>query len=79
MTLRDHRGKSRPNWTNRLLGSRCGRVVELKEQLEVEEEDGDKQEKEEKVESGEASQRECAMLMTVDGEMKCAQNLSHGM
>ena len=55
------------------------RVVELKEQLEVEEEDGDKQEEEEKVESGEASQRECAMLMTMDGEMKCAQNLSHGM
>ena len=29
------------------------RVVELKEQLEVEEEDGDRQEKEEEVESGE--------------------------
>ena len=37
------------------------RVVELKEQLEVEEEDGDKQEEEVEVESGVASQRECAM------------------
>ena len=43
------------------------RVVELKEQLEVEEEDGDRQEEKEEVESGEASQRECAMLMTMDG------------
>ena len=46
------------------------RVVELKEQLEVEEEDGDRQEKKEEVESGEASQRECAMNMTMDGDMK---------
>ena len=53
------------------------RVVELKEQLEVEEEDGDRQEEKEEVESGEASQGECAMLMTMDGDMKCAQNLSH--
>ena len=37
------------------------RVVELKEQLEVEEEDGDRQEEEVEVESGEASQGECAM------------------
>ena len=43
------------------------RVVELREQLEVEEEDGDTQEEEEEVESGEASQGECAMWMTMDG------------
>ena len=43
------------------------RVVELKEQLEVEEEDGDRQEEKEEVESGEASQGECAMWMTMDG------------
>ena len=52
------------------------RVVELKEQLEVEEEYGDRQEEEVEVESGETSQGECAM----DGmEMtcECAQNLSH--
>ena len=46
------------------------RVVELKEQLEVEEEDGDRQEEEEEVESGEANQGECAMWMTMDGDMK---------
>ena len=44
-----------------------GRVEELRELLEVEEEDGDRQEEEEEVESGEASQGECAMLMTMDG------------
>ena len=38
--------------------------MELKEQLEVEEEDGDRQEEKEEAESGEASQGECAMLMT---------------
>ena len=43
------------------------RVVEFKEQLEVEEEDGDRQEEKEEVESGEASQGECAMWMTMDG------------
>ena len=43
------------------------RVVELKEQFEVEEEDGDRQEEKEEVESGEASQGECAMWMTMDG------------
>ena len=42
-------------------------VVELKEQLEVEEEDSDRQEEKEEVESGEASQGECAMWMTMDG------------
>ena len=53
------------------------RVVELREQLEVEEEDGDRQE--EKVEEqGEASQRGAPMNMTVD-DYECAQNLSHGM
>ena len=45
------------------------RVEELREQLEVEEEDGDRQEEEVEVESGEASQGECAMLMTMDGDM----------
>ena len=43
------------------------RVEELREQLEVEEEDGERQEEEVEVESGEASQRECAMWMTMDG------------
>ena len=52
------------------------RVEELSEQLEVEEEDGDRQEEEEEVESGEASQGECAMLMTMD-ECESAQDLSH--
>ena len=41
-------------------------VGELREQLEVEEEDGDRQEEEVEVASGEASQRECAMWMTMD-------------
>ena len=43
------------------------RVEELREHLEVEEEDGDRQEEEVEVESGEASQGECAMWMTMDG------------
>ena len=55
------------------------RVVELKEQLEVEEEDGDRQEENEEIDSGETSQGECAMLMIMDGDMKCAQNLSQRM
>ena len=42
------------------------RVVELKEQLVVEEEDGDRQEEEVEVASREASQGECAMWMTMD-------------
>ena len=42
------------------------RVVELKEQLEVEEEDGDRQEEKEEVESEEASQRGAPVNMTVD-------------
>ena len=50
--------------------------MELKEQLEVEEEDGDRQEEEEEVESGEASQGECAMWMTWM-ECESAQDLSH--
>ena len=33
----------------------------------MEEADGDRQEEEEEVESGEASQGECAMWMTMDG------------
>ena len=44
------------------------RVVELKEQLEVEEEDGDRQE--EKVEEkGEANQRACTMDDHADGSV----------
>ena len=43
------------------------RVNELREQLEVEEEDGDRQEEEEEVERGETSQGECAMWKTMDG------------
>ena len=39
-------------------------------------EDGDRQEEEEEVEGGEASQRECAVLMTMD-ECESAQDLSH--
>ena len=47
------------------------RVEELTEQLEVEEEDGDRQEEEVEVESGEANQRGCTMLMTVgDNELR---------
>ena len=43
------------------------RVEELREQLEVEEEDGDRQEEKEEVEKWRrSSQRECAMLMTMD-------------
>ena len=53
------------------------RVVELKEQLEVEEEDGDRQEEEVEVESGEASQGECAMDLPCRWKCECAQNLSH--
>ena len=33
----------------------------------MEEEDGDRREEEKEVESGEASQRECAKWMTIDG------------
>ena len=36
------------------------RVVELKEQLEVEEEDGDRQEEKVEVESGEVESKRCA-------------------
>ena len=42
------------------------RVEELREQLEVEEGDGDKQEEEVEVESGEASQGERTMKMVMD-------------
>ena len=45
------------------------RVEELREQLDVEEKDGDRQEKEVEV-KGEANQRERTMLMTMDGDMK---------
>ena len=41
--------------------------MELREQLEVKEEDGDRQEEEVEVESEVTSQRECAMWMTMDG------------
>ena len=56
-------------------GCHDDRVVELKEQLEVEEEDGDRQEEKAEVESGETSQRGAPMNMTVD-DYECAQNLS---
>ena len=52
------------------------RVEELSGQLEVEEEDGDRQEEEVEVESGEASQRECAMDVHADGCDESAQDLS---
>ena len=39
------------------------RVVERREQLEVEEEDGDRQEREEEVESGEVESRRVRMLL----------------
>ena len=55
------------------------RVVELKEQLEVEEEDGDRQEeKEEEVEKGEVESRRVRHGWNED-DCECAQNLSHGM
>ena len=45
--------------------------MELREQLEVEEEDGDRQEEKEEVEREKSNQGECAMLMTVgDNEMR---------
>ena len=54
-----------------------GRVVELKEQLEVGEEDGDRQE--EKVEEkGEVESRRVRHGWKED-DCECAQNLSHGM
>ena len=52
------------------------RVVELKEQLGVEEEDGEGQEGTGRSRKGEASQRERAMSMTVD-DYEGTQNLSH--
>ena len=47
------------------------RGMELKEQLDVEEEDGDRQEEEEEIErqKGEASQKECAMDDHADGSV----------
>ena len=51
------------------------RVVELKEQLEVEEEDGHRQE-EEVEEREKSNQGDAPMIMTVD-DYECAQNLSH--
>ena len=52
------------------------RVVELKEQLGVEEEDGDGQEGPSKGRRERSSQRERAMSMTVD-DYEWTQNLSH--
>ena len=52
------------------------RVVELKEQLEVEEEDGDRQEEKVEVESGEAVSRRVRHGWNED-DCECAQNLSH--
>ena len=54
------------------------RVVELREQLEVEEEDGVRQEEEVEVEREKSNQGDAPMWMTV-GDYECAQNLSHGM
>ena len=51
------------------------RGVELKEQLEVEEEDGDRQEEKVEVEREQASQGECAMLITMDGDLKMRSEL----
>ena len=54
------------------------RVVELKEQLGIEEEDGKGQEEKVKEVGRGSSQRERAMSMTVD-DYEWTQNLSHGM
>ena len=54
------------------------RVVELKEQLAVEEEDGDRQEEEEEVESGEGESRRVRHGWKED-DCECAQNLSQRM
>ena len=50
------------------------RVEELREQLEVEEEDGDRQEEEVEVDSGEVSQGDAPMNMTV-GDNESAQEV----
>ena len=52
------------------------RVVELKEQLGIEEEDGERQERNSKGRRERSSQRERAMGMTVD-DYEWTQNLSH--
>ena len=52
------------------------RVVELKEQLGIEEEDGEGQEEKSKGRRERSSQRERAMSMTVD-DYEWTQNLSH--
>ena len=58
------------------------RVEELREQLEVEKEEGDRQEEEEEVESGEGRIKERQpphTWMTMKMGVKGAQNLSHDM
>ena len=50
------------------------RVEELREQLEVEEEDGDRQEEEEEVESGEVSQGETTAWDGHAVEQRCVQS-----
>ena len=55
------------------------RVVELKEQLGKEEEDGEGQEEKVKEEGERSNQRERAMWMTPWMECEIAQNLGHGM
>ena len=55
---------------------RDDRVVELKEQLEVEEEDRGQTGGRGRSSKGETSQRGAPMNMTVD-DCECAQNLSH--
>ena len=54
------------------------RAVELKEQLEVEEEDGDRQEEKEE-EKGEVESRRVRHVDDHGWRCECAQNLSHGM
>ena len=52
------------------------RVEELSGQLEVEEEDGDRQEEKEEVESGEVESKRVRHGWNGD-DCECAQNLSH--
>ena len=55
------------------------RVVELKEQLEVEEEDGDRQEEKVEEKKGEVESRRCAHDYDRGWKKESAQDLSHGM
>ena len=55
------------------------RVVELKEQLEVEEVDGDRQEEKVEVQREKSSQKGCAHVDDHGWSVKIAQNWSQGM